>query len=188
MVDEGPRRGAFLDRDGTLIHDTGYLGDPDGVVLLPGAAEAVARLNQAGHTVVVITNQSGVARGYFDEAAVTAVNRRTAQLLLAADETARIAAFYYCPHLLPEVCACRKPLPGLFLMAARELGLCLGKSLAIGDSPRDVEAAHAAGCDMALLVGPGQEHPDLLSAVCAALKADSCGNAGIPTVGPVSGR
>ncbi len=152
MTNSKNRRAAFFDRDNTLIFDPGYIGDPAAVQILPGAAAAISHLRRQGYLVVVITNQSGVARGYYDEAAVRAVNARTAELLLAQDSDATIAAFYYCPHLAG--CSCRKPLPGLFLQAARELHLDLPKSVALGDSERDVQAAYAAGCGRALRIGP----------------------------------
>lgn len=179
------RPAAFLDRDGTLNVDTGYVGTPAAVVLLPGSARAVALLAQAGFVVVVVSNQSGIARGRFDDAAVHQVNQHLSSLLLAEDPAARIDAFYVCPHLSPSeaaaspeqtvalvpslvrACDCRKPRPGLFLRAAAELHLDLARSVAIGDSARDVEAARAAGCARALRVGPGGQHPDLLSAVLA---------------------
>ena len=128
---------------------------------------------------MVVSNQSGVARGLFDEAAVERVNRRVAELLLAADPAAAIDAFYYCPHLPPDPstaaagfrrdCECRKPRAGLFLRAARDLGLDLARSIAFGDSDRDVDAARAAGCARAVLVGPQGTPPTLRSTVDAAL-------------------
>ncbi|HKA91991.1 MAG TPA: HAD family hydrolase [Haliangiales bacterium] len=163
------RPAAFLDRDGTIIDDPGYLGDPGGVRLLPGAAEAVAALAAAGYTVVVVTNQSGVGRGLYDEAAVEAVNRRVGQLLVAADPRARIERFYHCPHVPAELCECRKPRPGMLLRAARELSLDLAASLAIGDGERDVQAAVAAGCRKAVRIGPGGTHPTLYEAVRSCL-------------------
>jgi len=165
-MSDGLRPAAFLDRDGTVIEDRAYLGDPDGVRLVPGAPEAVARLTAAGYRVVVVTNQSGVARGLFDEAAVDAVNRRVAELLAASSPAAVIDGFYVCPHL--GGCSCRKPLPGLFVRAARERQLDLGRSLAIGDSPRDVEAARAAGCPRTIQVG---DRISLLEAVQRLLSA-----------------
>jgi D-glycero-D-manno-heptose 1,7-bisphosphate phosphatase len=160
------RPAAFLDRDGTVIEDRAYLGEPAGVRLMAGAAEAVARLATAGYRVVVVTNQSGVARGLFDEAAVDAVNRRVADLLAASSPAAVIDGFYVCPHL--DRCDCRKPLPGLFLRAARERQLDLGRSLAVGDSPRDVQAARAAGCPRTIQIG---DRLSLLEAVQTLLGA-----------------
>lgn len=160
------RRAAFLDRDGTLIADPGYLGDPAGVVLLPGVATALMQLRAAGFLTVVVSNQSGVARGYFDAAAVQAVNRRMAELLQAADARAGIDAFYFCPHGPDDGCSCRKPRPGMFLQAARELGLDLPGSVCFGDSERDVLAGTAAGCPRGYRLSAAS---DLLQAVACFL-------------------
>src|SRR5258708_621240 len=102
------RRAAFLDRDGTLIHDPGYLGAPEGVVILDGAAEALVLLRQAGFLLVVITNQSGVARGFYEEPAVHAVNQRMRELFAYADARATLDHIYYCPHAPADLCLCRK--------------------------------------------------------------------------------
>ena len=163
------RPAAFLDRDGTIIEDRGYLGDPAGVRLFPGAAMAVATLAAAGYAVVVVTNQSGVGRGFYDEAAVEAVNRRVEALLREDHPGARIERFYHCPHVPGDGCECRKPRPGLLLRAAHELSLALPASLAIGDSARDVEAGLAAGCQRAIRIGTGQAHPTLFDALRAFL-------------------
>lgn len=152
------RRAVFLDRDGTLIDALGYLGDPEGVRLLPGAARAVRRLNEAGWLAVLVTNQSGVARGLFGEDDVRAVHARLAALLAA--EGARLDLVLHCPHH-PEHgertrCACRKPAPGLLLAAAERLGLDLGASWTIGDSERDLEAGRRAGLAGGILVTTGK--------------------------------
>ena len=139
------RPAVFLDRDGTIIEDTGYLGDPGRVRLLPGAAEAIGRLNRAGMPVVVVTNQSGIARGLLDEAAYQATRVELDRLL--ASRGARLDAQYHCPHH-PEItgpCECRKPGLLLYRRAARDLDLDLGASWWVGDRPRDVEAARALG-------------------------------------------
>jgi len=157
----GGRPAAFLDRDGTLLDELGYLGDPSGVRLLPGAAAAVRRWNEAGVATVVVTNQSGVARGFFDERQLANVHERMLALLEA--EGARLDAILYCPHH-PEApladyrraCDCRKPEPGLFLRAADELGLALRRSWAVGDAWRDVEAARRAGIPGRFLVLTGK--------------------------------
>jgi D-glycero-D-manno-heptose 1,7-bisphosphate phosphatase len=140
-----PRAAVFLDRDGTLIHDRHYLADPAGVELLPGAAEAVARLNGAGIPVVLVTNQSGIGRGLFGEAEYDAVHARLVELLAA--HHARLDAEYHCP-LAPgaeDADAMRKPGAGMFLRAAREHGLDLAASWFVGDRARDVAPAAGLG-------------------------------------------
>jgi histidinol-phosphate phosphatase family protein len=147
----------FLDRDGTIIHDAHYLADPAGVRLLPGAAEAVARLNAAGIPVVVVTNQSGIGRGYFTEADFRAVQARVEELLAA--EGAKVDAVYHCPHAPDEEppCACRKPGVGLFLRAAEEHGLDPARSWYVGDRLRDLAPAERLG-GRGILVRAGAEH------------------------------
>jgi D-glycero-D-manno-heptose 1,7-bisphosphate phosphatase len=133
------RAAAFLDRDGTLIEDEAYLGDPKRVRLIPGAADAVRRLNDAGVLTVVVTNQSGIARGYITEAQYESTRARLDELLVA--EGARIDASYHCPHF-PDVsgaCDCRKPGTALYLRAARDHAIDLRASLYVGDRLRDVE-------------------------------------------------
>ena len=152
------RPAAFLDRDGTLIEDRHYLRDPDGVRLLPGAAEAVGRLNRAGVAAVLITNQSGIARGLLTEAEYAATATRLNQLL--GERQAHLDAAYHCPHL-PDIsgpCDCRKPGPLLYQRAARDLGLDLSRSWWIGDRMRDVEGARAwSGRGILLLASAGAE-------------------------------
>jgi D-glycero-D-manno-heptose 1,7-bisphosphate phosphatase len=159
---------AFLDRDGTLIEDLHYLGDPERVRLLDGVAEALALLNGAGYVPVIVSNQSGVGRGLFPEAAVHEVNARLRQLLLAAHAGADVRAFYHCPHAPEDDCDCRKPKAGLFLRAAGEHALDLGRSVGFGDRDRDLEAARAAGCKDAFKVGEGTGR-SLLAAVAEML-------------------
>ena len=155
------RPAVFFDRDNTLIVADGYLGDPAGVVLADGAADAVARAHRLGFAVVVVSNQSGVGRGHYGEDDVRAVDARMAELLLADDPAATIDGHYFCPHhpvaaveQYRRACDCRKPRPGLLLRAAAELDLDLSKSWMVGDAPRDVEAGHAAGCRAVLLRDP----------------------------------
>ena len=139
------RPAVFLDRDGTIIEDAGYLGDPDRVRLLPGAAEAIGRLNRAGLPAVVVTNQSGIARGLLDETAYQATRARLDHLL--AERGARLDGHYHCPHH-PDVtgpCDCRKPGLMLYRRAAHDLNLDLGASWWIGDQPRDVKPATELG-------------------------------------------
>lgn len=155
------RPAVFLDRDGTLVRDPGFLRTPDQVELLPGAAGALHRLGEAGFALVVVTNQSGVARGFLDEPALERIHERLRTLLAA--EGARVDGVFYCPHHPTEgkppyrtACECRKPAPGLLLRAAKDLGLDLERSYGMGDRDRDVEAAVAAG---ARGISLGFEHP-----------------------------
>lgn len=139
------RPAVFLDRDGTVIEEVGHLGEPDGVVLLPGAPAALRRLSEAGFALVLVTNQAGVARGYFTEEEVQAVNARVSEMLLV--EGVKLDGTYYCPHH-PDFtgpCDCRKPEPGMLLSAARDLDLDLTGSWMVGDHPFDAGAATAAG-------------------------------------------
>ncbi len=137
--------GVFLDRDGTIIADRHYLRDPAGVELLPGAAWAIARLNDAGIPVVVVTNQSGIGRGYFSRPEYDRVARRLDELL--ALEDARIDASYMCPHApdMREPCACRKPGVLLYEQAIADHGLDGAASFFVGDMWRDIAAARAFG-------------------------------------------
>jgi D-glycero-D-manno-heptose 1,7-bisphosphate phosphatase len=143
------RPALFLDRDGTLVEEVPYLHDPARVVLLPGVG-ALAAVAAAGNVLVVVTNQAGVARGLYDEAAVDAVHRRLGELLATAG--VRLDAVLHCPHhpqgTVPgyaRACRCRKPGPGMLEAAAERLGLDLAASFLIGNHPSDVGAAVAAG-------------------------------------------
>jgi D-glycero-D-manno-heptose 1,7-bisphosphate phosphatase len=149
-------RAVFLDKDGTLIEDVPYNVRPEQIRLLPGGAEGLRRLHAAGYRLIVVSNQSGVAHGYFAEEALAGVERRLRQLL--AEAGVPLAGFYYCPHhpdgsvaAYRVACACRKPEPGLLLRAAREHGIDLARSWLIGDILNDVEAGRRAGCRTILL-------------------------------------
>lgn len=147
-------RAVFLDRDGTLVHDPGFLRDPDAVVLLPGAAAAIKRLNEAGFLAIVATNQSGIARGIVPLEAYHAIERRIEDLLRA--EGARLDAQYFCPHL-PEIsgsCDCRKPGTLMFRQAAERFGIDFTRSWWVGDRLRDVEPARALGGSGILIARP----------------------------------
>ena len=140
----------FLDRDGTLNLEKNYLYRAEDFEFIPGAVEAVSMLNHAGFLVVVLTNQSGIARGFYSEADLQRLHRHVDTLLAAGG--ARVDAWYYCPHH-PEgqepyrhVCDCRKPLPGMLFQAAAEHGINLKESVMIGDKLADIQAALAAGC------------------------------------------
>jgi len=162
------RTAVFLDRDGTLIEDSGYVARPEDVRLLPGAASAITRFAAAGHLVVVVSNQSGVARGMFDEEALSSVHERVVQLL--REEGAELDGAYYCPFLDGPSAVVeayrrdsdlRKPKPGMLLLAAEELDIDLGGSWMIGDSSRDVLAGNAAGCRTIRIVADrSQPDPD----------------------------
>ena len=138
-----PRPAAFLDRDGTVCEEVGYLNHITRLQVFPWAAGAIRRLNQARIPVIVVTNQSGISRGIFTESLVREVHEKISSELSA--HGARIDAFYYCSHTLQDGCACRKPLPGLLEQAAREHALVLPRSFVVGDRYADVESAHAVG-------------------------------------------
>jgi len=148
----GSATALFLDRDGVLIEEVEYLARPEQVRLISGAAMAVRRANDAGWKVVVVSNQSGVARGRFPEAVLPEVHRVISAKLLE-EAGAVIDAFYYCPHHPTEGlgsfridCECRKPKPGMLLAAANELIIDLSKSWMVGDRLTDLRAGAAAGC------------------------------------------
>jgi D-glycero-D-manno-heptose 1,7-bisphosphate phosphatase len=145
------RRAVFLDRDGTLAHEVGYVNHPDRFRLFAFAPRAVRILNEAGLRVIVITNQSGVARGYFTEEILSEVHRRLEEGL--ARGGASVDAIYYCPHLPSHDgdCECRKPLPGMLRRAEREFEIDLARSWVVGDMITDVEMGRAVGARTILL-------------------------------------
>ena len=134
-----PRPAVFLDRDGTIAEEVGYLNHPSRFRMFPFAAAAIRRLNEAGLPVVVVTNQSGVGRGYFPESLVHSVNELMKKDLAATG--ARIDAIYYCPHTSADQCDCRKPKASLLERAAREHSLDLPRSFVVGDRYGDIELA-----------------------------------------------
>ncbi|MDX6492296.1 MAG: D-glycero-D-manno-heptose 1,7-bisphosphate phosphatase [Gaiellaceae bacterium] len=154
----------FLDRDGTLIDDVGYISDPEDVRLVPGAADALRGLRDAGFRLVVISNQSGLGRGLVTQEQADSVHARFLAELQRAG--ARIDAAYYCPHAPDEGCRCRKPLPGLILDAARDLGLDLERSVMVGNSDVDVAAGEAAGA-RAILLAHGTSWPEAVRQIQA---------------------
>jgi D-glycero-D-manno-heptose 1,7-bisphosphate phosphatase len=140
----------FLDRDGTIIDDVGYLDRADGAVLFPWSGDALRLLARAGYALVVITNQSGVARGFYPESAVHDVHARLAADLARGGVT--IDGWYHCPHHVDAVdaayrldCECRKPKPGMVTRAAAALGLDLARSVVVGDRWSDIATARAVG-------------------------------------------
>lgn len=149
----------FLDRDGTIIEDPGYIRNPDAVRLLPGAAAAIARLNAAGIAVAVVTNQSGIARGFLSDAEYRAVTTRLEQLL--AEHGARIDATAACPHA-PEIsgpCDCRKPASGNHRLVAMDLDRTVRGSCCIGDRLSDLEPAlDLGGTGILVRTGEGRHH------------------------------
>jgi D-glycero-D-manno-heptose 1,7-bisphosphate phosphatase len=145
------RPAVFLDRDGTIIEDKGFLGDPQGVVILPTVVDALRLLRDHGYATVVISNQSGVARGYFGDADVRAVNAEIARRL-AADGVA-LDGWYWCAHA-DEGCDCRKPAPGLVQRAAAEHDLDITGGAVVGDRGSDVALGVAIGVPGILVPGP----------------------------------
>ena len=172
---EAARPAVFLDRDGTIVEDPppGFLKDPAAVRLLPGAARAIRRLNDAGRLVVVVSNQSGIARGLYTAADYRAVERRVAELLAA--EGARLDASFFCPHH-PEFtgpCLCRKPGTRLFEEAAARLGIAFTRSWFVGDRPSDVAPARrVGGTGLLVLSGEGARHREQAEALGAGVVPD----------------
>jgi len=155
------RPAIFFDRDNTLIVNDGYLGDPDGVRLVPLAGESIARARRAGFVIVVVSNQSGVARGMFDEQAVHRVNEQLDKLLREADAAAIIDRHDFCPfhpdatvEAYRQESDLRKPAPGMLVRSAEQLDIDLARSWMVGDSLRDIEAGKRAGCRTILVTDP----------------------------------
>jgi D-glycero-D-manno-heptose 1,7-bisphosphate phosphatase len=153
------KRAIFLDRDGTINVEKNYLIDPTDLVLLPGVGEALRRGREAGYLLIVVTNQSGVARGYFTTSAVDALHDHLQRELLPYG--VQIDAFYHCPHH-PEhgagFCDCRKGAPGMLLQAAQEHQIDLSASWMVGDKRSDIEAGYNAGCRSILVrTGYGEQ-------------------------------
>jgi histidinol-phosphate phosphatase family protein len=165
----------LFDRDGTLVVDVPYNGDPDRVEPMPGAADALARLRAAGVATAVVSNQSGIGRGLISETEVRAVNARVEELL------GPLGTWTWCPHTPGDGCDCRKPAPGLILRAAELLGVDPARCVVIGDIGADVEAARAAGARAILVPTPvtrpaeiaaaDEIAPDLATAVDRVLAA-----------------
>ncbi len=158
-------RAVFLDKDGTLIDNVPYNADPARIRLTRGAGPALRKLQQLGFRLMVVSNQSGIARGLIDESAMVGVRERIEQLLQQDEVT--LDGFYYCPHWPPQpaaakapaenlaryalACDCRKPAPGMLLRAARDHGLALAQCWMVGDILDDVEAGRRAGCHAVLI-------------------------------------
>ena len=177
------RPALFLDRDGTVNVEVHYLSQPEQLELLPTVAKTISVVNGLGIAVVIVTNQAGIARGYFSEHRLIAIHERLQRML--AEQNARIDGIYFCPHhptagqgSYKAVCDCRKPMPGMLRQAASELGIDLTRSLMIGDRESDLQAGAGAGCQTALVTtGYGFE-------TSAALNRNSWRGIGVyPTVG-----
>ena len=135
----------IVDRDGTVcVEREGYIQTPDEWEPLPGALDAIARLNQAGYHVVIAANMPGLGRGLFDMAALNAIHTKMAKQLAAVG--GRVEAIFFCPHAPEEACSCRKPAPGLFHKIGERYKIDLKQVHAVGNSLSDAQAAHAAGC------------------------------------------
>jgi len=146
-------KAVFLDRDGTIARDVHYCRRPEDFELLPTVPEAIKLLNENGFKVVVITNQSGIARGYFTEETLAQIHQKMKDEL--AKYGARVDAIYYCPHHPDDGCQCRKPKTALFLKAAEEHNIDLKNSYMVGDQQMDIDAGKALGCKTALVTtGP----------------------------------
>jgi histidinol-phosphate phosphatase family protein len=151
------KKAVFLDRDGTLNYDPGYLSDPDQLELLEGVGGALSLLKKSGFELIVVSNQSGIARGLIEPEVLNEIHVRLNELL--EKEGASIDAFYLCIHHPDEACDCRKPKPKLLFQAAIERGINLSSSFMVGDKLSDLEVGRAAGCQGVALVrtGYGQE-------------------------------
>jgi D-glycero-D-manno-heptose 1,7-bisphosphate phosphatase len=161
----------FLDRDGTIIEEVGYLDDIGQLKLIPGAARAIGLLNKAGIPIIMITNQSGVARGYFSESVVKQLHQRLNELL--GIELAYLDAIYYCPHHPTEgrppyrrACNCRKPHPGMVEQAIDDLQLGKRRLFVVGDKCVDMELANRTGAEgILVLTGYGREEKKQLDKI-----------------------
>ncbi|NOT17922.1 MAG: D-glycero-beta-D-manno-heptose 1,7-bisphosphate 7-phosphatase [Sulfuriferula sp.] len=147
----------ILDRDGVINFDSDqFIKRPEEWKPIPGSLEAIAQLNQAGYRVVVATNQSGVGRGLFDMAMLNAIHAKMYKAV--ANAGGRIDAVFYCPHAADAQCACRKPLPGMYLEIAERYDVSLANVCVVGDSLRDLQAAEAVGAKpMLVLTGKGEK-------------------------------
>lgn len=137
-------RAVFIDRDNTICRDVPYCSRPEDLELMPMVADGIRLLSEHGFKVVVITNQSGVARGYFTEEMLSQIHQKMQNDL--AKQGAFVDAIYYCPHHPDDNCNCRKPKPAMILQAARDLDIDINKSYIIGDSDMDTEMGKKAGC------------------------------------------
>lgn len=174
------RPAVFIDRDGTINRQVGYLNHPSRLRLLPGSAGAIRALNLRGIPAVVVTNQSGVARGMFPEEAVIETHRLLERRLAARG--AKLDGIYYCPHhptagAAPVRCRCRKPAAGLVRRAARELGLDVTRSYMVGDTPADIRLGKKVGArSILVLTGYGRGEYEYNRSKWKAAPDHVCGN------------
>lgn len=162
-------RAVFVDRDGTINEDVGHLGDEKMLRLLPGAARALRRLSEADFRLFIVTNQSGVGRGFLDREALERVNRALEETL--AGKGVGLDGIYVCPHCADEDCDCRKPRTGMIKRAAGKFGVDLGGSYMVGDKLRDVETGLRAGC-RSVLVTTGNDPEEYRQLQGQAVTAD----------------
>jgi D-glycero-D-manno-heptose 1,7-bisphosphate phosphatase len=156
MTQSASNRAVFLDRDGTIMEDSNYVGDVERVLVIPGAAAALHQLQEAGYKLFIITNQSGVGRGYFSREAVELIHARLDDYF--GGSGVRFDRYYVCPHHPEDNCDCRKPKPKFLLDAGREYGLDLSRCFMVGDRASDIQAGVNAGVPTILvLTGVGRE-------------------------------
>ncbi len=154
-------KAVFLDRDGTINEDAGYICSMEQFQILPGAIEALKML-QADHALFIVTNQSGVGRNFFSEQQLISFNQEVERLLLG--HGVHIQKTYYCPHLKEDGCGCHKPSPFFLHRAAKDYDIDLSRSAVIGDHPHDIELAHNVGArSVYVLTGHGSKHRDELA-------------------------
>lgn len=162
LVSDRCRPAVFLDRDGTINEDKGYIDSPERLFIIDGAASAIKKLNSKGFKVVVITNQSGVGRGYFTREAADSVNKKLEEILKR--EGAHLDGIYYCPHHPDDNCECRKPRIGLLEKAKNDLAIDFKKSYVIGDKGSDIEIAQGiGGKGILVLTGSGKDEKQKLN-------------------------
>lgn len=146
----------FVDRDGTICFDKHYLADPAGLELIPTVVEGLRKLTKAGVPIIIVTNQSGVARGYFTEETLSGIHAELVETL--KKQGVSILDIFYCPHMPDAGCDCRKPAPGLLLRASKKHGIDLSRSYVIGDRMMDIEMAHGVNAKGVLVPEPGDQY------------------------------
>jgi len=150
------RSAIFVDRDGTLCFDRHYMSDPDGLEFIPSVVDGLVTLAQLGLPIIIVTNQSGVGRGYFTEETLSRIHARLLSML--SEKGIQITDIFHCPHVPGTGCGCRKPAPGMLFEAAQKHGIDLAQSFVIGDRMMDVEMAHAVGARGILVPEVGDQY------------------------------